>query len=354
MRRKPRSDKSGYTIKELLSLEMPEEQFYVDRLVPTEGMTILAGETGIGKSHLMIHIILSIVTEVPALGCLETTPCRIQVFTEDDEYILKPYINRIQKHFKLNDMEFEDMVNIQPEVFQMYDMQERVQAFNPDVVFIDPISHIADLKNENDNTLVYKFLYDLKHFCNESEVGLVFTRHLSKRQPNVTYSEENVYDRVLGAQAWKSVPYNRIIMWRDAQYNYKLSGYSKLGSPFNWELEFDKDNADMKISPEHGTRRKKQSEYTVPILMTLERYKDGVFKPGALHTMIERNGLMKSINRSALKKELRKLANQGKVKDIGEGRYMYCAGIGDALAPVDEPPNMYVSPVDLSNEDEEQ
>ena len=333
----------------LLNTPEEETEYFADKLIPTCGLTIVAGESGIGKSHLLISILLSIASGEDALGRLETQPARILLFTEDDERILTPYIHRIGRNFPNVNAE---LIRVCVEPNGYADFERTMREEKPQIAVIDPIIALGGVSDSSRDTDVSNFLRDLKKLSNEVDCAIVFTRHLNKADPKVVYTEENIFNRISGSYAWKSTTYHRLIMWKDRNFKFRLSCSSKVLDDYHWELNCDLSKGAILLEETNGTEIKRRtSKWRNPIMSVAREHSDTYFLPGAMTAMIMQKFGKEGVNKDAVRKEMRNLADSGNLVPHEEARgtsYKYCVGLGEAIVASVAHEHMYASPVSLS------
>lgn len=334
----------GFGIQQLRERAHEKTGYYVDKLIPDRGLTLFAGESGIGKSTVILSLICAMMSGGDGLNRLRTRPAKVQIFTEDDETVLTPYLERIGAHYPGMRT---DLVNFQPEVFEQHEFERKVIAYKPDLVIIDPIMMLADISNENDNTQVKKYLYPLKKWIRGQGATIIMTRHLKKRDVQVQDSQDTVFERVLGAQAWRSVPYHRIIMWKDQYGRFRLTCYSKYTGDFDWVLNFDKDTGLITVDDGEEITPSNVSSYRKPILRVLEMAPETYMAPQAIRDLIVNGGHMKrvDINDHALRAELRNMAERNIINEHKEEGRRTEYRLLQSLAE-----KVYPSPVDISDD----
>jgi len=336
---------------ELLDSPDREVHFYADKLIPAKGLTIVAGESGIGKSHLLLAVLMSMASHTEALGALETEPVNILVFAEDDDYILRPYVKRIGKNFPNLDRA---LLNFVPEPEGYWEFADKLRETRPAVAVIDPIIALGGITDSSRDTEVSKFLRDLKKLSNETGASIVFTRHLNKADAKVVYNEENIFNRISGSYAWKSTTYHRLVMWKDKDYRFRLSCSSKLGPDYHWHINCDLENGMITVDGDVGVKKKKVSKWRLPIMHIAEKYKDTFMLPGAMAQLITQELGVEGVNKDAIRKEMKHLARDGNLVPRADAKgtsYKYSVGMGEALVVSAE--SNWPSPVDLSEQEDE-
>lgn len=339
-------------LKELMGRPVRPAQFYADKIIPAKkGLTIIAGESGIGKSHLLLSVLMSIVANQDALGHLETHPAKILMFAEDDDEILAPYIQRIGSNFTGFNWELLDFV---PDIHSYDEFLSKMREIRPNIAVIDPIITLGGINDSSRDTEVSNFLIKLKQLSEELNAGIVFTRHLNKADPKVPPNEESIFNRISGSYAWKSTTNHRIVMWKDKDFQFHLSCSSKLTADFHWNLHVNLSEGVISVDPSNGTKtRRKVSQWRAPIMEVAQKYPDAYFLPAAMTTLMKSECGVDA-NKDAVRKEMANLADEGNmiVRDIGRGKeYKYSVGIGEAL--MESTKKRYASPTDISDADEE-
>ena len=95
------------TADDLIKKKIPEEKYLLNPLIPIDGITILAGQPGIGKSWLLLAISEAIAHNTKLFGKLETTKAKVLLIDEESS---EGEIQRRLKKMKVNSSDFGFMV----------------------------------------------------------------------------------------------------------------------------------------------------------------------------------------------------------------------------------------------------
>lgn len=323
--------KTRMGLDEMLALPEVPPEFYVDKFFPKKGVTILAGESGIGKSHILLSALFSIIAGDQAFGCLNTEPTTVQFFTEDDAEVMGPYIRRvIQNHT----IETPGLMQFEYEVDTFERLCEQVRDVRPGIIVIDPLVTVMSI-DDNREREVYKFVKKLKALVREVNASLVFTRHLSKPAAGVVYTEENIFSRVLGSQSFIAATAQRIVLWRKSLDSFMISVRGKYNPEWHSPITVDTTAGKMLIDVKNGSdeRKVRKSKYKDAVLDILSRDEEHYFNPSGVITLISKLKLVSGdVNPDAIRKELSRLAEKGVIIKTPEGKYRHARGIGDLIA----------------------
>ena len=343
---------ASYDVEDLLRLDIPEPEFYVDRFIPKRSVIVFAGESGVGKSHILLSAIFAMLSEEKAFGCLDTEITKVQLFTEDEEEVIGPYIRRVSSNFPQgNYRDFQ--VNIGVDTFHR--LEAKVEAFKPGLVIIDPLATFSDLKNTNTEEGVMPVIKRLKALSRRSNASILFTRHVAKSTTDKTYTDANIFERIIGSQQFRAATSHRIVVWRKGYGDYRLSMQSKFMSEWHVPITIDAANGVIEINEKLDTDSPARiSKYREPILKFLAEKSPQSYGPAALSKCLSvfkyYNG---TTSTNAVTKELIKLAAKGLVVNTS-GKYKYASGIGEVIESIPAPRinPRYATPLETNAEDE--
>lgn len=77
-------DNSIKTIDELMAHDYPPTTYLVDRLIPTESITILSGASRNFKTYTLLDIAISVASQLPLFEHFETTQANVLIINEED------------------------------------------------------------------------------------------------------------------------------------------------------------------------------------------------------------------------------------------------------------------------------
>jgi archaellum biogenesis ATPase FlaH len=342
----------GYGLLELLNSPRREIAFYVDRFIPKNTITLLAGESGIGKSHVLISVLLSMLSDEEAFGCLSSEAAKVQYFSEDDGDILRPYVDRIMPN---HEVKYPELLRFEQNVVGYEDMIKRIKVFNPELVIIDPLVVVMDI-DDNREREVSKFVRTLYMLARERNMAIVFTRHMSKPSAGVVYTRENIFSRVLGSQAFVASTKQRIVLWREAGGTFTLSVKGKYNAEWHSRILIDTSAGKIllnanDVTGDGVTQKVRKSKYHDAILEVLSRDEDHEFSPHAVTVLMEKWHLVDGeINADAVRKEMARMDEKNLIIKTDGGKYKHVKGIGQILESKNNP--RFATPLSTSSDDE--
>jgi hypothetical protein len=180
----PIEEYSTITIRKLYEKEYPDEEFIIDKFVPTEGIIMFSGDAGVGKSFMGLEVAKAVSNNVPFLNHFAVNFPNSPVLIIDKENGMK----RIQKRMK--GMQIDPCDNVYllkyPEKFTLEDgkfmqyLQDFIQINQIKIVILDSFIDVL-IGNENaapDVSLVFNALRSIS-----TEVCWVIMHHESKPMP---------------------------------------------------------------------------------------------------------------------------------------------------------------------------
>lgn len=189
--------KDEWNLEELLSLNVTEIPFLLDKLIPKESLVVLAGQSEIGKSTLYTQLALSIIrADDEFLSCkLNTSFKRVLIVsTEDGPIPLSFRANKQIAEFKI-EVETYKNCNI---IFNFDQLQMRVKKYldqNPvDLIIIDAFGDVfqGDINASNS---VRNFLNTYVAFIQKYKCSVLFVHHICKGNKK----QKSEKDQLLGS-----------------------------------------------------------------------------------------------------------------------------------------------------------
>jgi hypothetical protein len=157
--------------------------------IPRQSITLMVGDSGIGKSPFNYELGISIASGLPFLGIPTTQGRVLYLDYEDDVDQIIANVEAITKKLKLGKP---------PNAFQFWSPAmsgsnsnpfDLIRLFRPDFVIIDTIS-AAFSKVESEN----KFVPDLYKQCRETGAAVEFVHHLKKESSDQANEESFDFD----------------------------------------------------------------------------------------------------------------------------------------------------------------
>jgi len=127
-------DIKTYTVKEILKMKFPKNQFLVDGLVPEKAVTIISGQPGSGKSWVVFQIIKDIAEKKPVFGKFEAKTGNILLIDGETGF------GEISRRLKLMKFHANKKINI------ISDANLKMDRPNPDIHQIVKIIREKNIK----------------------------------------------------------------------------------------------------------------------------------------------------------------------------------------------------------------
>lgn len=172
-----------------------EIEWLVDGIVPRTTTGIVAGEPGIGKTWIVMDLVLTIASGVPWLDLYATKPCKVLVVDEENAHVLvrqryQSLVWKYEPYGLLENIHFlvGESIDITPLEHPRTGMQPSsdfnklyytIGENNYDLVVFDSLTrmHHAD---ENDSSRMSAVFSYIKRLMDDLGVSCIFTHHFNK------------------------------------------------------------------------------------------------------------------------------------------------------------------------------
>ena len=172
-----------------------EIEWLMEGIIPRTTTGIAAGEPGVGKTWLVMDLVLAMASGVPWLGKFETKPCKVLVVDEENAHVLvrKRFLSlawKYRQYERLDEIDFlvGESIDITPLEHPKIGMQpsgdftmlyNTIGTHGYDVVVFDSLTrlHHAD---ENDSSRMSAVFRYIKKLMDDFGVSCVFTHHFNK------------------------------------------------------------------------------------------------------------------------------------------------------------------------------
>lgn len=165
-----------------LLIEPPKEKdFFIDKLIPKEGVSFIASPTGIGKTNAAIHMSLCIVNEEPYLG-IQTKKGKVLYIDEENSVnTMRRKVWEIQKgnHFiSCEDIYLASFQGININTLEGSEkLKILIERHNPQIIILDPfIRTFAGIENDSDQ--VKQYFEALKPYLDS--ISFIILHHVRK------------------------------------------------------------------------------------------------------------------------------------------------------------------------------
>ena len=187
--------------KELLSNSIDEIPKLIDPIFHRVGLAALIGSSDTGKSSLLRHLCVSVVSGKPFLNW-EVSPIHNRAYyvsTEDDKMAISFLLKKQNNDYGLTPEELENLVYIF-ETDNLINRLEKELSENPaDLVIIDAFADVFTGQLYETNR-VRAFLNDYSQLAQRHGCLVVFLHHTNKRSDNLEPSKHNA----LGSQGFEA------------------------------------------------------------------------------------------------------------------------------------------------------
>lgn len=195
----------------LLSQPLPPPSWLIEDLYPRDGVFILAGLAGVGKSFLSYNLAFCIATGTPFLGIFPCKPAKVLYFDEENAYPdFSAYCHWIWHGLGQPDL---DLVNKNLHIEHMslaatgrkYMLEVAAQV-HPAAIILDTVTPVLAIQDENDNseaTSALKFVRGLQK-VSDNHTTAILLKHQRDTNPSHKASEGSSEPprAIRGAKAW--------------------------------------------------------------------------------------------------------------------------------------------------------
>ncbi|HUV04776.1 MAG TPA: AAA family ATPase [Armatimonadota bacterium] len=177
------------THSELVQGELPDVSWTVLNLVPTGGISMISGDSGVGKSWLMLHLAQCVASGMAFLGTFPVTPCGVLVLDAETgpsllERRVKKLFSGLQAENSDNEMPADLPVSIMPTAMRF--KPETVNQFADylkregiALVIADPLINYCGME-ENSAEGMAAFFEIIRSITQEAGCTFIFTHHSRK------------------------------------------------------------------------------------------------------------------------------------------------------------------------------
>lgn len=203
---KPTTEKTNYTLADLLAMEMEEEPCLFAPVYLKKGFVVLVGGSDTGKSSYLRQMCMCVATGRDFMGWKYNGSHHRAIYfsSEDTPEITARVVKKYNKTMQLTadaaaNLRFEFDIDPSTLAAKVKSMLEEQPA---DLVVIDAFGDAFNGKNINDNTEIRKFYNQFKPIINEFDCLVIFNHHTGKR--TMGYAPDK--DNSLGSQAIEAAP----------------------------------------------------------------------------------------------------------------------------------------------------
>jgi predicted transcriptional regulator len=184
-------------ISELLTKQFPPIPWLVEQLIPAEGITVLSGLSGVGKTWLELVLIHSISTGVPFLNKFQTRQGKVLLVGEEDSEQFLQQRWKILGYDSDPNENFWLLIRSQFDIFSgINDLLSFSEVTGITLVCFDTFRDIFT-KDENDSAAISSVIKQFRAL-NKQGVGVLVTHH--HRKDNI-FSKGNPAQTLRGSSA---------------------------------------------------------------------------------------------------------------------------------------------------------
>lgn len=168
------------TIDELMEANYPPATYLVDRLIPTESITILSGQSRSFKTYALLDMAVAIASQKPLFDHFDTTQANVLIINEEDgERLIQQRFRQlgIQKNAGLP-IHISALTDFKLRDKQIAKTIEFCKSNDIKLVIIDSLIRVHDA-NENSAGEMSKVFAQLRKFTKE-QIAVVVTQHNRK------------------------------------------------------------------------------------------------------------------------------------------------------------------------------
>jgi hypothetical protein len=183
-------------LEELLCGPVKPVEWTVSHLIPRQGITLVTGDPGVGKSWAVIGLAYSVVGGIAFLDHYAVQQCPVLIYdTEHGEEELQRRTRRVYEGFVYEDRNFPCTapLYVAPESFKLntsadFKRQARVIAqYEIGLVICDPLVHcLPDGADENSSRDVAGFFEKVRKLQAQVNCSFVFVHHTRKQSANAS------------------------------------------------------------------------------------------------------------------------------------------------------------------------
>jgi len=181
----------------------PAVSLWGQGLLAPETINILAGEDGVGKTALVLNLVLSLAAGREFLGFPVAKKCRVLLFTaEGNDAHLRQRIRDAAQALGLNPGELDIRICRAFELFQIGgdNLQAAVSTYQPDLVVLDTIGYFFEGEENSASDWKRHVSKPLKRLARQSKAAFLLIQHVGK--PN----ERSGRHRIRGTSAQSCDP----------------------------------------------------------------------------------------------------------------------------------------------------
>jgi hypothetical protein len=173
--------------------ELKSNEHLIADLIPKRSLSIVVGDSGLGKSPLLYQAALCVAEGIPFLGKPVMHGRVLYIDFENGLGGVDEVVSRLASYLGLSEVSENLLLfnfNDAPPKWKPSDLEEMVAAFKPDWIIIDPIAALApEIDTKND--CVTRVYQTLRGIIKDHSTTVTLVHHIRKlpTQPGVTVTD---------------------------------------------------------------------------------------------------------------------------------------------------------------------
>ncbi|MEO5667032.1 MAG: AAA family ATPase [Bdellovibrionota bacterium] len=161
---------------ELFSMKEPDTNWTLDGVLPTSGLSIIAGKPKTGKSTFMRCLTMAVQAGAPFMD--RSTKLGPVLY-----FALEEKATEVRKHFESLGADGHEEVRFyfgKPPGNRVQFLQTQIEEWNPSLIIIDPVFRFFEVHDCNDYQEVNRVLTDLMDVARLTEAHIMCSHHMNK------------------------------------------------------------------------------------------------------------------------------------------------------------------------------
>ena len=177
--------KTIITLKELLNSNIPEQEWYVENLIPKRGVTLIAGKPKEFKSFLAMYLTCCLAGNKDFLNLKIKKSKVMYIDEENDDTELKRRFEKLKPELDIND---EDTENVGLVIFKgikvnteqgVNKLKILINLFKPNVIIVDSLIRVFE-GDENSSKDMKTIFNNIKELMKKYDTTWVILHHVRK------------------------------------------------------------------------------------------------------------------------------------------------------------------------------
>lgn len=189
-----------HDVSEYVHLNLQPPQFYVDNILPKEGVMLLYGQPKLGKSWLAQHLGFSVSVGAEWLG-FRTIPARTLI--ANFEIATLAFARRLRQMSQRFELQPQMLYEVSPGLLYIDETENYnlfsaiIRDYHPQVIILDCLAACFG-GDENDSRDVARFIEKISRLKTEHEASIVLVHHTNKSLLNNSVDKARGHSRLTG------------------------------------------------------------------------------------------------------------------------------------------------------------